>query len=115
MANLQNDYPDDPPQPIDPTLPQPATSGRPKSAADAQHNHFKSLVQHTLDMSDYNNHGHAPGRQGKAGHRMPPNDAHKQAGSYLPQNVQNTWSDGAGCATANQPGTDDYGKVDNGK
>jgi len=27
MANLQNDYPDDPPQPIDPTLPQPATSG----------------------------------------------------------------------------------------
>src|ERR1035437_4071167 len=55
MANLQSDYPDDPPQPIDPTLPHPATSGRLKSAADAQHDHFKGLVQHTLDMSDYNN------------------------------------------------------------
>ena len=112
MANLQNDYPDDQPQPPDPT--RPATSGRPRSAADAKRDHLKSLVQHTLDMSDYNNHGHAPGRQGKAGHRMPPNDAHKQAGSYLPQNVQNTWSD-AGSATANQPGADDHGKVDNGK
>ena|ERR1019366_2821953 len=77
MANLQNDYPDDQPQPTDPTLPL-TTTGSPRSAADAQHDHFKGLVQHTLDMSDYNNHGHAPGRQGKAGHRMPPNDAHKR-------------------------------------
>ena len=47
---------------------------------------------------------------------MVPSDANFQKGTYIPQgsgqNRQNTSSDGAGSAEANEPDADDYGKVD---
>ena len=76
----------------------------------ALNQHVKELTAHTLDVSDYNAHGHAAGRQGAAGHTMPPNDAHRQDGAYIPQNM---YSDGAGSAEANDASTSDYGTVDN--
>jgi hypothetical protein len=44
---------------------------------------------------------------------MPPSNAHKQVGAYLPQNVQSTFSD-SGSADADDvsTGASDYGKVD---
>jgi hypothetical protein len=73
--------------------------------------HVKGLVGHTLDMATYNAHGHAAGRQGARGHQMPPNDAHKQGGSFIPQAVFNTFSQN-GSAQADPAGSDDYGVVD---
>jgi hypothetical protein len=93
---------------------QPQPNSNTKTRA-ALNQHVKDLVGHTIESSNYNGHGHAQGRQGPVGHTMPPNDASKQSGSFIPQAVFNTYSDGAGCASANEPGTDDYGKVDNGK
>lgn len=78
----------------------------------ALNQHVKELTAHTLDASDYNGHGHAQGRQGRAGHRMPPSDHAKQSGSFIPQAVFNTFSDGAGSANANDASTSDYGAVD---
>jgi hypothetical protein len=80
-----------------------------------QHQHFRELVNHTIDNTVRAGHGgHMLGKQGpgNTGHVMPPSDAHKQVGAYLPQNVQSTFSDGAGSAEANEPDADDYGKVD---
>jgi hypothetical protein len=83
----------------------------------ANRDHHQSLVQHTLDMSDYNEHGHATGSQGAKGHAMPPSHSHMQPHSYIPQSVlpanrQNQFSDGDS-ADANPQGSDDYGSVDN--
>jgi hypothetical protein len=75
----------------------------------ALNQHFKGLTSHTLEVSDYNAHGHAVGRQGAAGYTMPPSDAHRQDGAYIPQNI---YSDGAGSAEANDTSACDYGTVD---
>ena len=107
MANLQSD-PND-------ALPQPATldsNSSSRSRAMANNQHFKELAGHLLDHADYNGHGHAAGRQGRAGHAMPASDAHKQGGAYVPQNMYS----GNGSADAdNQSAADDYGSVDNKK
>ena len=80
MANLKNNFPDDQPQ-----TDSGAATPRPMSAA--QHDHFKSLVGHTLTGAAYGGHGHAVGKQGPKGHEMVPNDSHRQAGSYIPRGV----------------------------
>jgi len=90
MANLQNSYPDDQPQP---QTDAGASSTRPMSPA--QHRHFQELVRHTIDNAERVGHGHIMGSQGPKGHTLPKNDSHLQRGAYLPQNVQSTWSDGA--------------------
>jgi hypothetical protein len=46
--------------------------------------HVKDLVSHTLESSRYNAHGHAQGRQGRAGHTMPKTDLNLQSGARLP-------------------------------
>ena len=45
---------------------------------------------------------------------MPTSNADAQQGSYIPQAVFNTSSDGSGSADFNDPSTSDYGKVDKG-
>ena len=83
-------------------------------------NHVRELVGHTLDSSRYNGHGHAEGRQGPKGHDMVDSDAKLQKGEYIPraafsgvpQNTQNTYSDGTGSAEASDPSTSDYATVD---
>jgi hypothetical protein len=108
MANLQNDQSDSPATPA--TL---NANSTPKERKAANDTHHQTLIEHTLDSSDYNGHGHAQGRQGKAGHTMVSSDAHKQSGQYIPQAVFDTTSDGAGSAEANDASTRDYGVVDN--
>jgi hypothetical protein len=74
MANLQSD-PND-------ALPQPATldsNSSTRSRAAANRQHFKEIPGHLLDHAAYNGHGHAEGRQGRAGHTMPRSDANKQS------------------------------------
>ena len=107
MANLQSD-PND-------ALPQPATldsNSSSRSRAMANNQHFKEIAGHLLDHADYNGHGHAAGRQGRAGHTMPASDAHKQGGEYVPQN---TYSKNGSADADNQSAADDYGSVDNKK
>ena len=67
--------------------------------------HVGDLVDHTLEASEYGGHGHAEGRQGRAGHAMPRSDAHLQANSYVPQSMYG----GFGC---DDPPQEDYGSVD---
>ena len=67
--------------------------------------HVGELVDHTLDASEYNGHGHAEDRQGRAGHPMPRSDADRQANSYVPQNMY-------GGVSADDLAADDYGVVD---
>jgi hypothetical protein len=47
-----------------------------------------------------------------AGHPMPPSDHARQSGSFIPQAVFTTFSDGAGSANADDPSASDYGTVD---
>jgi hypothetical protein len=112
MANLQSDQSNN-------ALPQPATSDSPtpataRSRVAANRQHFGEIAGHLLDHAAYNGHGHAEGRQGRAGHVMPPSDAKRQGGQYIPQAVFNTYSDGAGSAEANDASASDYAKVDKG-
>jgi hypothetical protein len=81
--------------------------------------HHTQMAGHLIENAVRAGHGgHMLGRQGGAkGHEMPPSDAHLQSGQYLPQGAfakvpQNTSSDGAGSANANEPDADDYGRVD---
>jgi hypothetical protein len=107
MANLQSD-PND-------ALPQPATldfNSTARSRAATNRQHFKEIAGHLLDHADYNGHGHAAGRQGRAGHVMPASDAHKQGGSYVPQNM---YSENGSADADSQSVADDYGSVDNKK
>lgn len=82
----------------------------------ANDDHHRTLISHTLDAATYGGHGHAVGK-GATG-KMVPSDAHMQGDhAYIPQGVlpanrQNTSSDGAGSAEANDPSTSDYGTVD---
>jgi hypothetical protein len=69
--------------------------------------HVKELVAHTVAMAEYNGHGHAVGRQGRAGHVLPPSNAHLQSGARLPQNI----CDGYG---GDDPPQNDYGTVGRG-
>jgi hypothetical protein len=80
----------------------------PRSMSTAQHNHFKTLVSSTLDNAVAVGHGHAVGSQGPKGHTMVPSDAHMQGGQYIPQGS----FDGTGENGSDEPGSDDYGKVD---
>ena len=81
-----------------------ASTPRPMSAG--QHAHFRGLATNLIDNAVAVGHGHMVGKQGPKGHVMPPSDAHKQQGAYLPQGVaqnrQNTFSD-SGSADANRP------------
>jgi hypothetical protein len=108
MANLQSD-PND-------ALPQPATldsNSTARSRAIANNQHFKEIAGHLIDHADYNGHGHAAGRQGRAGHVMPASDAHKQGGgAYIPQNM---YSETGSADADDQAVADDYGNVDNKK
>lgn len=72
--------------------------------------HVKELVGHTLDSAAYGSHGHAAGRQGAKGHRMPSSDAHRQGGAYLPQNVYTSGS--GGNQQMDTADSEDYGTVD---
>ena len=87
----------------------------PRPMISAQHEHFKSLIGHTLDNAIAVGHGHAVGHQG--GHPLP-SDSNSQRGGYIGrgalQNRQNTSSDGVGSANANDASTSDYGTVDRG-
>ena len=67
--------------------------------------HVGELVDHTLGVSEYNGHGHAEGRQGRAGHLMPRSDADRQANSYVPQNMYGGFG-------SDDPAEDDYGVFD---
>lgn len=91
-----------------------ASTPRPMSSE--QHDHLKSLVDHTITSAKYNAHGHAVGK-GATG-KMVPSHSHLQVGSYLPQgalqNRQNTSSDGAGSAEANDPATRRRSRVNKG-
>jgi hypothetical protein len=80
--NLQSD-PND-------ALPQPATSDSSTSEtarSRMRNQHFREIAGHLLDHADYNGHGHAAGRQGRAGDIMPRSDADRQGGAYVPQNM----------------------------
>ena len=66
--------------------------------------HVGDLVNHTLEASEYNGHGHAEGKQGRAGHPMPRSDAHRQANAYVPQNMYGGFG-------SDDPAEDDYGAV----
>jgi hypothetical protein len=84
-----------------------ASSG-PKPMSPAQHDHFKSLVGHTLDSAAYNAHGFAHGAQGRRGHPMVENDAAgAQKGGYIPQAMGKD-----GGVGFDDPPQDDYGKTD---
>jgi hypothetical protein len=107
MANLQSD-PND-------ALPQPATldsNSSARSRATVNNQHFKEIAGHLLDHANYNGHGHAAGRQGRAGHTMPASDAQKQGGAYVPQNM---YSENGSADSDEQAVADDYGNVDNKK
>jgi hypothetical protein len=88
----------------------------------ANRKHHEELVSHTLTAAEYGGHGHAIGRQGKAGHTMVPSDHAAQGKDAfipqgilsVPQNRQNTSSDGSGSANANDPSTSDYATADPG-
>jgi hypothetical protein len=107
MANLAPD-PDD-------ALPDNA----PPQQSDTNRKHHQQIADSLIENSLRAGHGgHMLGKAGpgNTGHAMPPSDAHKQRGQYIPQDVgakmpQSTFSDGAGSANANPPGSDDYGKV----
>jgi hypothetical protein len=81
--------------------------------------HVSELTGHLLDSADYNAHGHAQGRQGRAGHEMVPNNLHLQGDAHipqaalkdLPQNRQNAFSE-SGSADASADRTGDYGSAD---
>jgi hypothetical protein len=82
--------------------------------------HHQQMADSLIENSLRAGHGgHMAGKQGgPAGHPMPPSDAHKQRGQYIPQGSgakmpQSTFSDGAGSANADPAGSDDYGKVTN--
>jgi len=70
--------------------------------------HVAGLVEHTLAVSEYNGHGQAAGRQGRAGHPMPKSYLNLQTGAHLSQNVC-----GEGFE-ADDLSTHDYGVVDKG-
>jgi hypothetical protein len=91
MANLQKDESDTPAQPA-----RLDNNSTPAERAAANRAHHQQLISHTLDAAEYGGHGHAHGRQGKAGHVMVPSAASVQPHSYIPQAVFNTSSDGAG-------------------
>jgi hypothetical protein len=78
-----------------------------------QHDHFKSLVGHTLESAQYVGHGHVVGK-GATG-KMVPSHAHLQQGSYLPQNVANTFSDSGSADADDSTAAADYGTIDRGK
>jgi len=63
-----------------------------------------------LDVSDYGGHGHAEGRQGRAGHMMRKSDADRQSGSFIPQNMYSR--DGGTASDDDVQGAADYGSVD---
>jgi hypothetical protein len=67
------------------TLTADSTASERKSANDLHH---QSLVEHTIDAAEYGGHGHFVGSQGKRGHDMPANEAHKQLGQYIPRAVR---------------------------
>ena len=113
MANLGNTYPDDQPQPATDSG---ASAPRPMSSA--QHAHFKELAGHLIDNATAVGHGHLVGEN--ASGRMPANNSHKQAGATIRPRAlddgtakmpQSDWSDGAGCASASDSSTADYGAV----
>ena len=87
---------------------------------DANRTHHQEMAAHLIDNTLRAGHGgHTLGKQGpgNTGHDLPENDAHLQSGAYIPRAAfakvpQNTSSDGAGSAEANEPGSDDYGSVD---
>jgi hypothetical protein len=70
--------------------------------------HVSELVNHTVEVSRYGGHGHAEGRQGRAGHGMPKSNLNAQTGAHLPQNI-----DGDNCR-ADDASTRNYGIVDAG-
>ena len=89
-----------------------------KEMSPEQHQHFRELVNHTIDNTMRAGHGgHMLGKAGpgNTGHVMPKSDAHLQQGSYLPQNVANQFSD-SGSADADDvsTGASDYGVIDKG-
>ena len=91
--------------------PQPMTDSgatNPRPMSTAQHNHFKTLTSLTLDNAVAVGHGHAMGRQGAKGHTMVPSDAHTQGGQYIRQGS----FDSTGENGSDEPGSDEYGKVD---
>jgi hypothetical protein len=47
--------------------------------------HVAELTGHLLESSDYNAHGFAQGRQGRAGHEMVPNNLHL-SGAHIASN-----------------------------
>jgi hypothetical protein len=76
MGNPRHDAP--PPKPA--ILSAKSTPDERKSANDLHH---QSLVEHALDVAEYNGHDHFVGSQGKRSHEMPANDAHKQSGQFI--------------------------------
>jgi hypothetical protein len=67
--------------------------------------HVKELLAHRLEVSRYGGHGHAEGRQGRAGHPMPKSDAQRQSHAHIPQNMDDRFG-------ADDPAQNDYGIVD---
>jgi hypothetical protein len=92
-----------------------------KERADANRAHHQEMAGHLIEDSVRAKHGgHMLGRQGgEKGHEFPPSDADRQSGAYIPRGAfakvpQNTYSDGAASASANDASTADYGTVDKG-
>lgn len=109
-------------QPNDPA-PTPQVSldahSSPKERDAVKRAHHQQLAGALIENAIRGGHGgHMLGRQGGAkGHPFPPSSADKQSGQYIPQGAfakvpQNTSSDGAGSANANDPSTSDYASVD---
>lgn len=111
MANLQNDYPDDQPQPATPSTSMPLhNKSTAKERSDANRTHHQELATHLLKNAVAVGHGHFVGRQGSQGHVMPANDAHLQSGQYIPAKADMYAKDG-GVGADRQPAGDDYGIV----
>jgi hypothetical protein len=58
-----------------------------KDGTKALDKHVTELTGHLLDSADYNAHGFAQGRQGRAGHEMVPNNLHLQGGAHMCRRV----------------------------
>ena len=99
--------------------PDDAPDNAPPKQSSTNRQHHKEMADHLITNTLRAGHGgHLLGKAGpgKTGHTMPPSDASKQKGQYIPQGSgakmpQSTSSDGAGSANANPPGADDYSKV----
>lgn len=87
---------------------QQRTTSAAQNAEPAFGRHVRELVAHTLDASDYGGHGHAQGRQGRAGHAMPRTDAGWENSAYIPQGV--FAKDGS--VGFDDPAQDNYGSID---